>query len=60
MIEYFVGPVVAAWIGSVELRLGRFVSKDRFEDLMRSTCRLEKKVDALLTKNGLDPKTHGD
>jgi hypothetical protein len=56
--EIGIGAVILGWFGSLEYRLRNMVSKERFGDLKEQTNRVEAKIDALLLKNGLDPKKH--
>lgn len=57
-----VGAIITAWVGSIELRLRGLVGGNRFNDFkeqyVRDIGRVEGKLDALLLKNGLNPKEH--
>lgn len=54
--EIGLGAIAIAYAGALEVRIRNLVNKDRFQDLKDQTERIEKKVDAILIHNNLDPK----
>lgn len=54
--EIGLGAIAVAYVGALEIRIRNLVNKDRFQDLRDDVRRIDKKIDALLIHNNLDPK----